>query len=367
MNIKRIRVFQKKLSIPGGKVTVGQATLSELDSTIVQVISDSGLIGWGETCPIGPTYAPSHALGARAAIMEMGPGLIGAPISPALLHRKMDSLLNGHSYAKAALDIAAHDLIGKRMGMRVADLLGGATTERVPFYFFIGVGDADEVVRSVREAQAGGYVRIQTKIAGRPVEQDIEVIRKVGENLKKGMRWAVDGNRNLTTRDAIFLSEQCSSLSFVFEQPCNTIEEIGAIRSRVRHPIYLDENGVDLNTVLQAIGSGLCDGFGMKITRIGGLKPMATFRDICEVRSLPHTSDDSWGGDITGAACAHLGATVRPDLFEGCSWVNRISDESHYDPKNAIRVTDGHISLPTGPGLGLEIDEAMFGAPIAEF
>lgn len=166
MKIKRIRLFQKNLPIPEGKVTVGQATLSELNSTIVQIISDNGLIGWGETCPIGPTYAPSHALGARAAIEEMGPNLIGAPISPVLLHRKMNSLLNGHSYAKAALDIVAHDLIGKRTGMRVADLVGGATTERVPFYFFIGVGDEDEVVRSVKEAQAEGYVRIQRRSGG---------------------------------------------------------------------------------------------------------------------------------------------------------------------------------------------------------
>ncbi|BCM17730.1 mandelate racemase/muconate lactonizing enzyme family protein [Mesorhizobium sp. J8] len=367
MKIRRIRVFMKSLPVPGGKVTVGQATLAALDSTIIQIISDSGVVGWGETCPIGPTYAQSHALGARAAIMEMSPGLIGASINPGLLHRKMNSLLNGHSYAKAAFDIAAHDLIGKHTGMRVADLLGGATTERVPFYFFIGVGDADEVVRSVKEAQASGYVRIQTKIGGRPVDQDIEVIRKVAEVLKKGMRWAVDGNRNLTMRDAILLSQQCRDIPFVLEQPCNTLDEIAAIRPALQHPIYIDESGLDLSTVVQAAGNGLCDGFGMKVTRIGGLKPMAAFRDICEARSLPHTSDDSWGGDITGAACVHIGSTVRPNLFEGCSWVNKISEESHYDPIHPISVTDGHVLLPTGPGLGLEVDESMVGTPIAEF
>ncbi|MEI9425411.1 mandelate racemase [Mesorhizobium sp. Cs1299R1N1] len=367
MKIKRIRVFEKKLSIPGGEVKVGQATLSELDSTIVQVTSECGAVGWGETCPVGPIYGPSHSLGARAAIMEMGPGLIGASLSPVLLHRKMNSLLNGHSYAKAAFDIAAHDLIGKKTGMRVADLLGGAATEHVPFYFFVGIGGVDEVVRSVKDAQAEGYVRIQTKIGGRPVEEDIEVVRKVGEVLKKGVRWAVDGNRSLPVRDAIFLSRQCQDLQFVLEQPCNTIEEIAALRPKAQHPIYIDESGVDLSTVVRVIGSELCDGFGMKITRIGGLQPMATFRDICEARSMPHTSDDSWGGDIIGAACVHLGATVKPSLFEGCSWVNEILDESHYDPNSALRVIDGHVLLPARPGLGLEIDETMFGAAIADF
>ncbi|MGX5844737.1 mandelate racemase/muconate lactonizing enzyme family protein [Mesorhizobium sp. ArgA1] len=367
MKIKRLRVFHKRFSILGGKYKVGKATISDVDSTIVELTSDDGLTGWGETCPIGPIYSASHSLGARAALTEMGPGLIGASLEPVLLHRQMDALLTGHSYAKAAVDIAAHDLLGKKTGKRVAELLGGIATERVPFYFFIGIMSSDEAVRLAKEAGAGGYVRIQTKIGGRPIEEDLEVLRKVGEVLPKGMRWAVDGNRNLTTRDAIFLSQKCEDLQFVLEQPCNTLEEIGVIRSKVRHPIYLDESGVDLNTVIQAIGSGLCDGFGMKVTRIGGLKPMATFRDICEARSLPHTSDDAWGGDIIGSACTHLGATVRPDLFEGCSWVQTISEDSHYDPQNPLQVIDGHIPVSKGPGLGLTIDPSLFGDPIAAF
>ena len=100
-----------------------------LDSTIVQVISDTGVTGWGETCPVGPLYQPEHALGARAALNQMGPGLVGEPITgPRAVHRRMDGLLNGHNYAKAAVDIAVYDLIGKAHGMRVCDLLGGAVT-----------------------------------------------------------------------------------------------------------------------------------------------------------------------------------------------------------------------------------------------
>lgn len=367
MKIKRIRIFRKSLPIPGGKVTIGQATLSELETTLVQITAENGVIGWGETCPVGPVYGPSHALGARAALTEMSPGLIGAQLQPGLLHRKMNSLLNGHNYAKAAVDIAAHDAIGKATNTRVADLLGGAATERVPFYYFIGICTPDDAVRLANDAQERGYVRIQTKIGGRPIEQDIEVIRKVGEVLRPGMRWAVDGNRGLTVRDALFLSAQCRDLPFVLEQPCNTLEELRSLRSRAQHPIYMDESGVDLSTVLHAVGDNLIDGFGMKVTRIGGLKPMATFRDICEARSLPHTSDDAWGGDIIGAACVHLGATVNPKLFEGCSWVNTITDEGHYDPKNPLEVIDGHLALSSRPGLGMDIDDQLFGAAIAEF
>lgn len=95
-----------------------------------------GIDGWGETCPVGPTHQPEHAGGARAALMEMAPGLIGRdPTRILTLHRTMDSLVAGHHYAKAAIDIAAYDITGKKLGLRVADLLGGAATERVTSYY----------------------------------------------------------------------------------------------------------------------------------------------------------------------------------------------------------------------------------------
>lgn len=78
----------------------------------------------------------------------------------------------------------------------------------------------------------------------------------------------------------------------------------------------MDESGINLNTAITDAGTGLVDGFGMKVTRVGGLHPMRAFRDLCAARNLPHTCDDSWGGDIMAAACTHIGATVAPELLE---------------------------------------------------
>ena len=75
----------------------------------------------------------------------MAPGLIGCECWPATLHRKMDAQLNGHNYAKAALDIAVYDLLGKHLGVSVADLLGGAVVDRVPSYYATGVGAPDDM------------------------------------------------------------------------------------------------------------------------------------------------------------------------------------------------------------------------------
>lgn len=366
MKIRRITLFQHDLPVKGGTYRMANASVTHLDSTIVRVESDCGTLGWGETCPVGPTYAPSHAEGARAALTEMAPHLIGTDLDKlVLLNRNMDSLLNGHRYAKAAIDIAAYDAIGKKTGRSVADLLGGAVTDRVPSYHATGVGEPDEIARIARDKADEGYPRLQIKISGRPVEIDIEVVRKVWEAVGNRVRLAVDGNRGMPTRDALLLSEACRDIPFVLEQPCDTLEEIAAIRAQLCHPVYLDEGATDLSTVIRA-ANGVVDGFGMKITRIGGLTPMATFRDLCEARHLPHTVDDSWGGDIIAAACVQLGATVSSKTFEG-TWLAQPFIEGQYDPAGVVAIKDGHIALPTGPGLGITPDPTVFSREVAQF
>lgn len=365
MNIAEIHVYTHPLPVKDGPYVMASATVWSLETTLVKLVADNGLTGWGETCPVGPVYQPHHARGAQAALAEMAPGLLGAnPLQPLALRRRMDALLNGHRYAKAAIDIAAYDLMGKHFGVRVADLLGGAVTERVPSYYSTVVGDPDETARIAAEKAAEGYPRLQIKIGGRPVEEDIAAVRKVWERVaSSGVRIAVDANRGLTTRDALRLSRECPDIPFILEQPCNTIEEIAAIRGQLQHAVYLDENAEDLGTVLRAVGEGLCDGFGMKVTRIGGLQAMTTFRDICEVRSIPHTCDDAWGGDLIAAACTHIGATVQPRLLEGV-WLAQTYIDGKLDSGPGVKIVDGHIRLPQGPGLGVVPDEGMFGAPV---
>lgn len=367
MKIREIHVYAHDLPVKNGPFVISSSTVWSLQTTLVRLVAEDGTEGWGETCPVGPTYAESHASGAQAALIEMAPGLIGADLWPVALHRTMDGLLNGHHYAKAAIDIAAHDLIGKKLGIRVAELLGGGAVENVPTYYSTGVGDPDEIARMARQRLAEGYPRLQVKLGGRPVEADIETLHKVWEVIRgSGMRLAADGNRSWNTRDVIRVSRECPHIPFVLEQPCNTIEELQRIRPLVQHPIYMDENGTSLSTVVTAAGTGLVDGFGMKVTRIGGLMQMRAFRDLCAARNLPHTSDDAWGGDIIAAACVHLGATIRPDLNEG-AWIAAPYIEGHYDDKAGLKIEGGHIRLPSGPGLGVIPDPDRFGAPVASF
>jgi len=367
MNIKSIEIYAHDLPVKNGPYSMASGDVYSLATTLVKITMDNGAFGWGETCPVGPTYAESHALGARAALTQMSPGLIGFELEGTRqLHRHMDGLLNGHNYAKAAIDIAAHDIIGKETGQRVADMLGGAVTENVPSYFATGVGLPDDIARIATEKMKEGFPRLQIKVGGRAVETDIEVIRKVWDAVGNNVRLAVDANRGWTRRDAIRVSRECLDIPFIMEQPCNSAQDLYDLRSQVSHPIYMDEGSKSLEIVTRAVGSGMIDGFGMKVTRLGGLQPMTVFRDICEVHNIPHTCDDSWGGDIIAAACTHIGATVTPRLSEGV-WIAAPYIDGHYDDKNGIEIKGGHIALPKGNGLGIIPDEAKFGPPIASF
>lgn len=367
MRIEQINVYRALLPVVGGAYRMASATVEALDSTVVEIVADNGLSGWGETCPVGPVYQPHHALGARAALEEICPGLIGADaMSPRAVARLMDGRLSGHGYAKAAIDIGVLDLLGRHLDVSVGTLLGGALTDRVPSYYSTIVGDPDDTAGIAREKVEAGYPRLQIKVGGRNLEQDVETVHKVWEAVGHRARFAVDGNRGMAAAYALQLDRLCANIPFVLEQPCNTMEENQTLKGRLNHPLYLDESTEDLNAVLRAISAGIADGFGFKVTRLGGLTKAAIARDMCAIRSLPHSCDDAWGGDIIAAACVHLASTVDPARLEG-AWIAEEYIADHYDAENPVVIENGHIKVPAGAGLGVLPDRGRLGAPVAVY
>ncbi|MFO7783855.1 MAG: mandelate racemase/muconate lactonizing enzyme family protein [Thermodesulfobacteriota bacterium] len=367
MRITEIHVYRRDLPVAGGAFRVSGTTLSTLDTTIVRILTDSGLPGFGETCPLGPVYQPQHALGARAALQEIAPLLIGLnPLHLEQAREAMEAALNGSRYAKAALDIALWDILGKALGVRVCDLLGGPFRESVPSYYSIGVLPPDEAVRTAREKEAEGFRRIQLKVGGRTLQEDIEAIRLVSEALSPGVSLVVDANRSWASRDARLVSLQCRDIPLVLEQPCSSYEENLSLRPGLAHPLFLDESAEDIRAVLRIIRDDAADGFGLKVTRVGGITAMRTIRDICRESGLPMTCDDSWGGDIIAAACIHLGATVKPGLLEGV-WIADPYIDRHYDPEHGPEIRDGLLQVPNGAGLGVNPDLARLGDPVMSF
>ncbi len=367
MKIEAIQIYQVRLPVVNGPYTYAGCELNEVESTVVEVICEDGVTGYGECCPLGTTYAPAHALGAHAAISEFAPHLIGRnPLHTGLVHDTMNAHLNGHNYAKAAIDIALWDIKGKKYDARICDLIGGAKSETVPSYYAIGTVSAEEAASIAIEKSREGFKRLQIKVGGRPIQTDIEVIDAVWKAVGKELRLAADANRSWTSRDTLIASNALAGRAIVFEQPCDSLAEIRRIRQQVQHPIYLDESTENLSIVASAAGSGLCDGFGFKLTRLGGITGLCAARDFCQALHLPHSCDDSWGGDIVAAACLQVGATVAPELNEGV-WIAAPYIDGHYDQKHGGKIVDGYISLPDAPGLGIQPDLQKFGKPVAKY
>ncbi|MFJ4156693.1 mandelate racemase/muconate lactonizing enzyme family protein [Pseudomonas sp. NPDC089752] len=367
MKIKTIEVYQYDLPVKNGPYRMAGSDVYALSAALVKMTADEGAWGWGETCPLGPVYAESHIDGALAALKVLAKQLIGTEVMPNAIAQKMAQTLNGHHYAKSAIDIACYDLLGKILGVPVSTLLGGAVTAHIPSYYAAIIASPEETARTLAEKQKAGYSRLQVKVGGRAIEEDIETLHRVWERIKgTDTRLAADANRGLLQRDAIRLSQACKDIPFILEQPCDSFEELKAIRPLICHAVYMDESSTHLAIAIDAIASGSIDGFGMKVSRLGGLRAMQAFRDACAAKKIPHTCDDAWGGDIVAAACVQMAATVDPRLLEG-TWIAEPYIDGHYDQENPIVVKGGRITVSKAPGLGINVNEKILKEPVMAF
>ncbi|MHC5065629.1 MAG: cis-3-hydroxy-L-proline dehydratase, partial [Planctomycetota bacterium] len=136
MQIRRISVYQVDLPLHEGSYNwSGGKSVSVFDSTLVKVETDTGHIGIGEVCPLGPFYLPAYASGVRTGIAELAPQLFGLdPTQLWPLNRRMDAALKGHPYVKSAIDMACWDILGQVTGLPLCTLLGGRFGEDFALY-----------------------------------------------------------------------------------------------------------------------------------------------------------------------------------------------------------------------------------------
>ena len=367
MAIQEVRVFSTPL--PAKQLyNMSNSAVSTPYSTVVEVIDSSGHKGFGEACLASPQYQPAHNDGVRASLEILAPAIIGCdPTTLNTIHAAMNEALDGHPEGKAALDIACWDLSGKIFNRSVVDLLGGPRQKDIITYHVVGIGTPDYAVSEAERLQREGITRIQLKSGGRPIHEDIACIRAVCGMLQPGTDLAVDTNRGWTTAEAIQVSNACAGLNFSMEQSCSTEAELMQLKQQSNHPIVVDENSTDIRAVARMISSGLADGFGLKITRLGGITNMRAVRDLCMLTRTPISTDDAWGGDIIAAAGVALGATVEPQFSRG-AWLAHPYHQEHYDEANGPRIENGFVTLPKGgPGLGLIIEDGQFGDAVAAF
>lgn len=353
MQIKR--VFAHRVELPlyeGSYKWSGGKSVNVFDSTIVGVETACGLVGFGEVCPLGPFYLPAYAEGVRAGLRELAPHLIGLdPRELSVVNQRMDAALKGHPYVKSGIDIACWDLLGKAVGLPVCLLMGGRFGDSVRLYRAISQEAPEEMARRVAAYREQGYTRFQLKVGGDP-DTDIDRIRAVRAMLQPTDRLVADANTGWTQHDAMRVVRAVRDVDVYIEQPCLTYEECLAIRRHCDHPFVLDENIDDLGMLLRAKSDLAMDVVNLKISKLGGLTRTRQARDLCVSMGFAMTLEDSWGGDITTAAIAHL-AHSTPEEFRFTSTdFNSYVTVSTAD--GAPRRDNGVMRASQSAGLGIE-------------
>jgi L-alanine-DL-glutamate epimerase-like enolase superfamily enzyme len=362
MKIRRIAAYQVDLPLHEGSYRwSGGKSVDVFDSTIVRVETDTGIVGHGEVCPLGPFYLPAYAAGVRAGIAELAPRLIGEdPTQLGLLNRRMDAALKGHPYVKSGIDMACWDILGQAAGLPVCTLLGGRHGDDFVLYRAISQESPEEMAQKVAGYRAQGYRRFQLKVGGEP-SLDIARIRAAAAVLEPGDRLIADANTGWLMHDAARVVRSVRDIDVYIEQPCASYEECLSIRRRTDLPFVMDESIDGIEALLRGHADRAMDVVNLKISKLGGITKLHQARCLCVSIGIAMTIEDSWGGDITTAAIAHLAHSTPPDYLFTATDFNSYVTVSTAD--GAPRRRNGRMVASTAPGLGLSANLKVLGQP----
>mgnify|MGYP003857907475 CR=1 FL=1 len=345
----------------GDRVTTG------MDAVVVRVAADDGTIGLGESGTVGVTFDPHHNAGQIAGVAMLAPTVIGCdPRSPQSVHRRMTAALTGHAYVKSPIDIAVWDLAARAAGVPLWKLLGGDGPEVTPLYRPVQGATPEDAVAKTHERLQQGYQRLQVKVGDDPIV-DAQRVLAVRAAVGSGVTIFADANCGFSLSAARrFVRELGTDGAGVFlEQPCPTLTDCAHLRDSWSGPMVIDECVTSLAALLEAHQLGIADGITIKLTRVGGITPAITIRDVAVQLGIAVTIEDASGCNLADTTFAHLNASTparwRTHTVDFDSWVT----VHHVDGPSA---RDGSFLRPQAdePGLGLTLREDVLGEPFID-
>jgi L-alanine-DL-glutamate epimerase-like enolase superfamily enzyme len=362
-----VMIKYKRPSVMGRRVIPGS------EPVIVKIHTDEGIVGIAE--------AGHASLGYIGEGQDSVMGIINNLFGPEILlgqdPRNIEKLVNRmyrmtkhNNAAITVIDYALHDIVGKKLEVPVYQLLGGLSNPKIPLGMVISFGDMEFVVRKAREIKNAGFKSIKLKHG--TVEQDIANIKAVREAVGPEMRLGIDINGGYDYFEALGALKKMEQYDlFMCEQPVPfwDIDGMARLRQQVRVPICADESAADISQVLQVIKKNAADVLFIKVAKVGGLIMAQKWVAIAQAADIPVMCGCLVGSGFEAAAQAHLLAAN--------DWMNRLEHENNgplhmhdrYDTvkppitddlaKNPPRYEDGYLYPPTGPGLGMELNEDL--------
>lgn len=366
MRISRVDTIPLHLPVKTPLVESG-GTFSRFDHVLVRLHAEGGLVGLGEVeaYPSFERDGVETQAGIVAVVDEvLGPAVMGvSPFDLSVLWQRMERAAVGYWRVKAAIDIAAHDLMGRALGLPVHDLLGGKARESWPVEgvgYGISIGDP-EVVAQIAEAAVGrGYRQLELKAGDARPELDVARLRLVREAIGPDVPIKMDFNGFYDTKTAVRLIRELERYGVQWiEQPARPwdLEGLAFVRAAVTTLIVLDESVETPQDMLRVARLQAADAVHVKPTIKGGFtmaRKIAAVAEAAGIALVPGTSAPSG----VGMAAAQAFIASCPQLSGGAhgSPLDILVEDIVTEPIAADSTTVGPRS---GVGLGIELDEAV--------
>jgi D-galactarolactone cycloisomerase len=338
------------------------------DSVFVKITTDDGLIGWGETYAIGQ---------ARAVIdRELAPLLIGEnPLQTRRLWHKLWGLNFGHNFAVSAVDLALHDLRGKAMNLSVADLFGGGFRRRIAayasgIYYEQGRKPEDHWLDDAARLADEGYRAIKIRIGKQPPERELPLLEKLRAAVPARVQLLADANGAYTLATALHVGHALEQLGFGwFEGPIREDDYAAyeILTDRLTIPVAAGELQPSRLAFHQFLSGRKASILQPDVSTCGGIEELLFVADLARLQRIgcvPHCN----AGGVCLAATIHLCALIaEPTTVPGneaplLEWeVPRPLFQTDLLVR-PFELVDGMVEMPTGPGLGVEIDEDVLRA-----
>lgn len=344
------------------------------DDVIVRIHTDAGISGIGEAQTLGPFYGRESQGTVMAVIAEhLWPKVLkGAdPFNIDLIHHQMNRTVSEHSFAKTAVDVALHDIMGKALNVPVSKLTGGNHTDRIPLHWPIGIGSPEEIREDVEKGMKAGYRAIKMKV-GADTRKAVEMVRATRDAAGPDVKIIVDINQAYDVKTAIKTIRQFEEFDVQrVEQPVHyrDIDGLAMVRRAVETPIGACESAITQQEVIEIIKKDAADFINFKLMRSGGFYPSKAIVQMASAAGIICAGSTMLGMGIELAADAHFAASTialgpQPHIYHGIA-TGILKLFNAVDSTGITRdivdgtpkIADGYLTVPTGPGLGVTINE----------
>jgi D-galactarolactone cycloisomerase len=351
------------MSIPRGPSIL---TYHRRETLFIKLTTDTGLIGWGETYRLA---------GAESVIRDvLTPLLIGgAPVPSRALHRQMLSATFENGFAIGGVDLALHDLWGKSLGVPVHALYGGAQRQTIQAYASLPgyYDDKDPIDYWVDEAlslEARGFRAMKFRIGRFPPEREMPILAHVRQEVGAATRLMADANAAYSPGLALRAAQALHDLNFTWLEeplPQNGYRGYPELRAKMPLPLAGGEGLTTRWAVNDTLRRGCFDIIQPDVSMCGGIREclfVGELAQLSQVQCVPHC----WAGAITLAATLHVASLLpEPSRMPGVDAPQVELDVTENPFRDNVlagapfELRDGMLEVPSAPGLGVEIDEAV--------